>query len=79
MGTLFRDEVVRARRSESLGAINLAVPLTFVWWALLAVSLAAAIVLFLVFGHYTRRADVAGQLEPAARLLTTTATMLHRA
>jgi membrane fusion protein len=56
-----------------MGAINLATPLAFVWWALLAASLATVIVLFLIFGHYTRRAEVTGQLEPSAGLLTLSA------
>ena len=55
MGDLFRGEVLRAQRSQWMGAINLATPLAFMWWALLAASFAAAIVLFLIVGHYTRR------------------------
>ncbi|HEX7370952.1 MAG TPA: HlyD family efflux transporter periplasmic adaptor subunit [Rhodanobacteraceae bacterium] len=73
VGNLFRNEVLEAQRGQWLGAINLATPLSFVWWALLAAALAAAIILFLVFGHYTRRADVTGQLEPTAGLLTLSA------
>ena len=57
MGDLFRGEVLQAQRGQWMGAINLATPLAFTWWALLAASLAAAILLFLIFGHYTRRAD----------------------
>jgi membrane fusion protein len=56
-----------------MGAINLATPLGFIWWALLAAALAAAIVLFLVFGHYTRRAEVTGQLMPSAGILALSA------
>ncbi|HJR12881.1 MAG TPA: HlyD family efflux transporter periplasmic adaptor subunit [Rhodanobacteraceae bacterium] len=70
MGDLFRDEVLQGQRGQWMGAINLATPLTFLWWALLAASLAAAIVLSLVFGHYTRRAEVTGQLQPSAGMLT---------
>lgn len=73
MGDLFRKEVLRAQKNHWLGAINLATPLAFVWWVLLAAALAAAIVLFLVFGRYTRHAEVAGQLEPSAGLLTLSA------
>jgi membrane fusion protein len=69
MGNLFRGEVLQAQRGQWMGAINLATPLAFVWWALLAASLAAAIVLFLIFGHYTRRAEVTGQLQPSAGML----------
>lgn len=73
MGDLFRKEVLQAQRSHWLGAINLATPLSFIWWALLAAALGAGIVLFLVFGHYTRRAEVTGQLEPSAGVLTLSA------
>ena len=69
MGDLFRGEVLRAQRSQWMGAINLATPLAFMWWALLAASFAAAIVLFLIFGHYTRRTEVTGQLQPSAGML----------
>jgi membrane fusion protein len=66
MGDLFRSEMLQAQRGQWMGAINLATPLAFVWWALLAASFAAAIVLFLIFGHYTRRTEVTGQLQPAS-------------
>jgi len=70
MGDLFRSEVLQAQRGQWMGAVNLATPLAFVWWTLLAASLATAIVLFLIFGHYTRRAEVTGQLQPNAGVLT---------
>ncbi len=70
MGGLFRTEVLQAQHRQWLGAINLATPLSFRWWALLALALAIAIVLFLLFGHYTRRETVTGQLKPSAGLLT---------
>src|SRR5690348_5088049 len=38
MGSLFRKEVLHARRGQWLGPINLATPLSFVWWALLATA-----------------------------------------
>lgn len=73
MGDLFRSEVLQVRRGHWMGAINLATPLAFVWWTLLAASLAAAIVLFPVFGPYTRCAEVTGQLQPSAGMLTLSA------
>ena len=73
MSKLFREEVLQAQRGQWLGAINLATPLAFLWWVLLAATLAAAITLFLIFGRYTRRAEVTGQLEPVAGLLTLSA------
>jgi len=67
--SLFRQEVVEARRGEWLGSIIVAAPLSRWLLTALAVALAAAILLFLIFGHYTRRETVAGQLVPSAGLL----------
>lgn len=67
--SLFRQEVVEARRGEWLGSVIVAAPLSRWVLTFLAVALAAAILLFLVFGHYTRRETVAGQLVPSAGLL----------
>lgn len=67
---LFRDEVVQARRGQWLGAINLATPISYRWWAMLALALAAAIVAFLIFGQYTRRETVSGQLLPTTGVST---------
>ncbi|GAA0252983.1 HlyD family secretion protein [Rhodanobacter caeni] len=58
---------------ENGWAIIVAAPLSR--WALtvLVVAFAAAILLFLVFGHYTRRETVVGQLVPSAGLLNVVA------
>lgn len=70
---LFRQEAIDARRGEWLGTINVATPLSR--WALtsLGLALAATIVGFLVFGHYTRRERVTGQLVPSMGLLAVNA------
>jgi len=67
---LFRQEVFEARRTQWLGEISLAQPLRL--WVLTAVALLAAVVvvLYLVFGSYTRRATVPGQLVPVEGLAT---------
>lgn len=70
---LFRNEVLQAQRGQWLGAINLATPLSFKWWTLLALALAAAIIALLIFGQYTRRETVTGQLLPGAGILTLSA------
>ena len=81
--SLFRQEVVEARRGEWLGSIVVAAPLSRWLLTALAMALAAAILLFLIFGHYTRRETVAGQLVPSAGLLNIaapsagTVTQLH--
>ncbi|HTD28966.1 MAG TPA: HlyD family efflux transporter periplasmic adaptor subunit [Xanthomonadaceae bacterium] len=61
---LFRPEVLDARRRSWLGGISLAQPLSL--WALtgFAVLAAAAIIAFLIFGEYTQRSRVVGQLVP---------------
>jgi membrane fusion protein len=69
MSGLFRQEVVEARRGEWLGSIIIVAPLSRWLLTVLAVALAATILLFLVFGHYTRRETVTGQLVPSAGLL----------
>lgn len=80
---LFRQEVIDARRGEYLGSITVAAPLSRWLLTLLASVLAAAILLFLFFGHYTSRETVAGTLVPSAGLLNVeapsagTVTKLH--
>jgi len=66
--SLFRKEVLEARKARWLGGIALrqSMPL----WLLTAAAAAAAtaIVCLLVFGEYTRRTRVGGQLVPSAGL-----------
>lgn len=66
---LFRQEVLEARRSEWLGSILVAAPLSRWLLTALTLTLASATLLFLVVGHYTRRETVTGQLVPSAGLL----------
>jgi membrane fusion protein len=66
---LFRQEVIDAKRGEWLGSIIVAAPLSRWLLTALALALAATILLFLFFGHYTRRETVLGQLVPSAGLL----------
>ena len=70
---LFRQEVIEAKRGEWLGPIIVATPLSR--WALtpLSLILPAAIMLFLLLGHYTRRETVTGQLVPNRGVLTVAA------
>ena len=71
--SLFRPEVLEAKRRSWLGGISLAQPLPL--WLLtgFAVVAATAIVLFLIFGEYTRRSTVVGQLVPESGLVTVVA------
>ena len=68
-GTLFRMEVMEARRGDWLGSIVVAAPLSRWLLTALAMSIASALLLFLFLGSYTRRETVAGQLVPSAGLL----------
>lgn len=61
---LFRKEVLDAKRSGWLGSISLTQPLRLWVLTAFASTAALAIVLFLVFGTYTRRSRVVGQLVP---------------
>jgi membrane fusion protein len=65
---LFRQEVIDAKRGEWLGSIIVAAPLSRWVLTALALLLSAGILLFLLFGHYTRRETVTGQLVPSAGL-----------
>lgn len=68
--SLFRHEVLEAKRTSGLGGISLAQPLRL--WVLTGFALlaAAAIIGFLILGEYTQRSRVAGQLVPDLGLST---------
>lgn len=70
---LFRQQVVQAQRGNAMGTILVAAPLSRWLLVALATSLSASLIALLVFGHYTRRETVQGQLVPNMGLLTLTA------
>jgi membrane fusion protein len=59
---LFRTESVAAQEQPPLGEILLARPVTFSFLTAFAVVVATTLVLFLVFGEYTRKEHVTGQV-----------------
>jgi membrane fusion protein len=63
---LFRPESLAARQTQLFGTIRLAQPIGYTFAAVAAALLSAAVIAFLVFGHYTKRAAVTGILTPAA-------------
>ncbi|PCE30525.1 HlyD family secretion protein [Burkholderia ubonensis] len=68
--SLFRQEALDATRHKLMGTVSLYSP---PWrWLMIAVATATtlAVVAFLVFGTYTKRERVTGQLLPAKGLLT---------
>lgn len=72
-GSLFRPEVLQARRQSWLGDISLAQPLGLWLLACSAALAAGAIILFLAVGEYTQRSRVSGQLVPDLGLATVVA------
>jgi membrane fusion protein len=67
--TLFRREVIDARREKALGDVLLVQPMSTSALTLLAVGLAAGLIGFSVWGEYTRKAHVSGYLVPTAGLV----------
>jgi len=64
---------MEAKRGGWLGTIIVAAPLSRWFFTMLALSLASSILLFLYFGHYTRRETVTGQLVPNGGVLNISA------
>jgi membrane fusion protein len=62
---LFRTEAVDAQRTNWLGPVVLSQPLSFAVFAAIAALAGAALIAFFVFGSYTKRTTVSGQLLPA--------------
>lgn len=67
---LFRPEVLAAKRTSWLGGISLAQPIRLWILTAFAAFVAIAVILFLVFGTYTRRSRVVGQLVPVQGMAT---------
>jgi hypothetical protein len=65
MSNLFRKEAIEAKHHSWLGSINVATPLSSWLLAGMAFAMAAVLIVFLIFGHYTRRARVGGELVNA--------------
>jgi membrane fusion protein len=63
---LFRPESLAARQTQLFGTIRLAQPIGYTFAAVAAAVLSTAVIAFLIFGHYTKRAAVTGILSPAA-------------
>src|SRR3546814_5999953 len=68
--SLFRPEVLRVKRSSWLGGISLAQLIRLGGLTAFAAFVALAVILFLVFGTYTRRSRVVGQLVPVQGMAT---------
>ena len=64
MPSLFRPEVIEARRQAWLGGVQLIRPLSFSLLTACAAGAAVLVVAYLCLGEYTRKARVAGVLVP---------------
>jgi membrane fusion protein len=72
-GSLFRNEVSRARREDWLGTVLLVAPVRRWIVAALSVVLGISVFAFLFLAHYTRRETVSGMLIPDAGLMNVVA------
>lgn len=70
---LFRQEAIDARQNRWLGDIELSQPVAGWVLALLAAGAAVAVICLLVFGDYTRRTRVSGELVPSLGVLSVAA------
>ena len=66
---LFRTEAVNARRSQWLGPVLLASPISHALYAIAALIAVTALVSFAAFGEYTRKARINGWLVPASGMI----------
>jgi membrane fusion protein len=67
--SLFRSQAVSATRPQTLGAIVLIRPVSFTVLTSVALAVATATLAFLLFGSYTERSSVPGQLVADAGLI----------
>lgn len=63
---LFRAAALEAQRVQWLGKIVLVRPVSFTFFTVFAVGIACLIIVFFIFGSYTKRSTVNGQLVPLA-------------
>jgi membrane fusion protein len=66
---LYRPAAVHAKQMKWLGDIILVRPLSFSFLAIFAVVIAGLVIAFLVWGTYTKRSTVSGQLIPDSGLI----------
>ena len=62
--TLFRPEVFQAKKNRWIGQIVLVRPFSLQFLTFCAVALATVLIAFLIFGSYTNKTTVTGQLLP---------------
>lgn len=68
---LFRTEALNAQQVNLLGNIILVRPISFTWMTIVAGAFAFAVIVLLIWGSYTKRSTVSGQLTPNTGLVQT--------
>ena len=76
---MFRQEALDAQHAGGLGEIVLIRPVSFTFLTLLAAAMALLVVGFFLFGSYTKRSTVSGQLVPASGQVKVPRRRRHRA
>ena len=66
---LFRKEAVDAKKAKWTGHIILSRPLSFSFLTICALGVAVVIITFVIWGSYTKRSTVQGQLIPQSGLI----------
>lgn len=66
---LFRDQAIDAQKSKWIGEVILIRPFSFTVLTICVAIITVLIVLFLIFGSYTKRTTVQGQLMPNTGLI----------
>lgn len=64
--SLFRTEALEAQQVQWLGSIVLIRPVSFAFLTAFATLLAAIVIIFFLWGSYTKRSTIAGQLLPSS-------------
>lgn len=76
MSSLFRPEALSAQKIDWAGKVVIVTPISFVFLTFCAFMAGLVLIIFLVWGEYTKRSTVKGQLIPDKGLVqvyTTTA------
>jgi membrane fusion protein len=66
---LFRQEVLDAKQTKWMGNIILSRPFSFTFLTFFSLSIGLIILIFSIFGSYTKRSTVQGQLVPESGLI----------
>ncbi|WLH49173.1 HlyD family secretion protein [Pseudomonas beijingensis] len=64
--SLFRTEALEAQQVQWLGSIVLIRPVSFAFLTAFATLLASIVIIFFLWGSYTKRSTIAGQLLPSS-------------